>query len=172
MPGEGVEPSGNRSAVGHISRSVTPASRGSSWPWYLTLFAWLPPGDARDMERTRSANLFIPRVSCLPDGGPQDDHGHGPRDPPPGAADPRSPGDPRAPAAQLDPPARPHVPRLPRGEPLAPRALPRRGRGLRGRRDAPRPWSLRGRAQARPGRGPAPRRGTRPVLPHPRARPE
>src|SRR2546426_6269126 len=25
MPGEGVEPSGNRSAVGHISRSVTPA---------------------------------------------------------------------------------------------------------------------------------------------------
>src|SRR5205823_1465996 len=26
VPGEGVEPPGNRSAVGHISRSVTPAS--------------------------------------------------------------------------------------------------------------------------------------------------
>ena len=56
VPGEGVEPPGNRSAVGHISRSVTPARKCASSAallklWCFTARAGAPSHSVPDWSR-------------------------------------------------------------------------------------------------------------------------
>src|SRR5207253_10548933 len=53
MPGEGVEPPGNRSAVGHISRSVTPAPVCASEETVLKLWSTMSAAQGGLFEEFR-----------------------------------------------------------------------------------------------------------------------
>src|SRR5207247_6407309 len=101
--------------------------------------------------------------------GLQDDQRHGPRHPPPRPPRHRPHGDPGAPAPELDPPARPHVPRVPGREPLPDRALPR-GRPCRGT-DGGRPRAPPGGASTGDRAWPTPRPRPRSGPPHPASPP-
>src|SRR2546422_11058392 len=52
VPGEGVEPPRNRSAVGHISRSVTPASARASGETVLKLWSTTSACEGGSFRRT------------------------------------------------------------------------------------------------------------------------